>query len=360
MARENAGIREVAAAAGVSVTTVSHALSGRGQVSDETKRRVKAAADSLGYAPNRIARALRSQRSNLLGFVSEEIATTPYAGQILVGAQEAAAELGLMLMIVNVKRGTIDDPQIDALVAQQVDAMIYASSSHRVIRVPPKLDPARTVLVDAYDPAITSPAVVPDELGIGLLATRRLLEAGHRRIVHLTVDEDVPAVDGRERGYLEAMDEAGCPPVVVRVPGPATAGAGYTAIGRALETDGDLTGIFAFNDQMAMGVYQAVGPDRDLSIPRDLSVVGVDDLRLIADALRPGLSTVALPHAEMGRRAVELASRLPLAKPRRDQVLRLPGRLIERESIRQLGSLPIRDASGGGENPSAGATVTVS
>lgn len=333
MAQEQIGIRTVAEAAGVSVTTVSHALSGRGKVSPETRVRVQQIAAELGYAPNRIARALRSSRSNLIGFVSEEIATTPYAGQILVGAQEAAAELGYMLMIVNVQRDTVEDAQIDALLAQQVDGMIFASSSHRVISTPAKLDPARTILVDAYDPRSMSPTIVPDEVGIGVLAARRLVDAGHRRIVHLTVDEDVPAAHGRERGYRDVMREADLEPRVIRVPGPADARAGSAATRLANPVATGVTAIVTFNDQMAMGVYQELTYTDHVMIPSGISVVGVDDLRLVAAALRPALTTVALPHAAMGRRAVELAVRNSEQDGAGPVVERLPGTLIERGSV---------------------------
>lgn len=359
MVRQSPGIRGVAELASVSVTTVSHALSGRGQVSEQTRARVIDAAARLGYTPNRIARALRARRSNVLGFVSEEIATTPYAGEILVGAQEAAAERGLLLMIVNVPRGSLEHPQIDALLGQQVDAMIFASSSHREIRTPVRLDPLRTVLLDAYDRDRLIPSVVPDEFAIGLLATTRLLDAGHRRIAHITVDEHVPAVHGRIEGYLAAIAPAGLRPLIVRVSGPADARAGSLAVRRAIALENELTGVFAFNDQMAMGVYQEVSLNPLLSIPHEVSVVGVDNLTLIADALRPGLTTVALPHAEMGRRAVEIAAQLPDVDARGAEaggvgdvnvgdmdadgtevagtdIIRLPGRLINRGSVARI------------------------
>lgn len=333
MASEKTGIKAVAEAAGVSVTTVSHALSGRGKVSGETRIRVQQVAAELGYSPNRIARALRSSRSNLIGFVSEEIATTPYAGMILVGAQQAAAEHGSMLMIVNVNRNTVEDPQIDALLAQQVDGVIFASSSHRIITTPARLDPARTVLVDAYDPRAGSPTVVPDEFGIGVLATRRLVEAGHRRIAHFTVVEDVPAVGGREQGYCSVMREAGLEPVVVRVDGPADAPSGVAATRLAGLRENGITAVFAFNDQMAMGIYQEVTYVDHITIPDGVSVIGVDDLRLVAAALRPGLTTVALPHAAMGRRALELALGQRNRSDSSPSVERLPGVIVERGSV---------------------------
>lgn len=327
------GIRAVAARAGVSITTVSHALSGRGQVSATTREKVRRVADELGYRPDPLARAMRSDRRAVLGFVSEEIATTPYAGSILLGAQEAASERGSMLMIVNVARDAVDDPQIDALLAHQVDAVIFASASNRVVTTPARLDPTRTVLVDSRDPLRPMPSVMPDEYGIGATAARRLLAGGHRDVVHVTVDEDAPAVHGRERGFREVLTAAGLEPRVVTVPGPGTTAAGRRATAEALD-GGPVTAVFAFNDQMAMGTYQEAAR-RGLSVPDDLSVVGVDDLQLVAEALLPGLTTIALPHEEMGRRAVEIAFGLPEAPT--TEVAQLPGHLVERGSVADLG-----------------------
>lgn len=333
MARSGEGIRAVAAAAGVSVTTVSHALSGRGHVSALTRLKVEEAAARLGYAPNRIASALRSQRTQVMGFISEEIATTPFAGKILLGAQDAAAELGLMLMIINIERDATEHDQIDALLAQQVDATIFASSSHRQIQTPLSLDPRKTVLVDAFDRARSSPSVVPDEVGIGLMATRRLLDSGHTHIVHISVDEKEPSVDGRGRGYFSAMSEAGLRGRSVTAPGPADAEAGRRATRQAIQYEPELTAVFAFNDQMAMGVYQELSLDPRITIPREVSVVGVDDLELVAGALVPGLTTVALPHVEMGRLAVEIAAQARNEYVGHAPVVRLPGRLVERGSV---------------------------
>lgn len=331
------GIRDVAAEAGVSITTVSHALSGKGTVSARTRQRVEDAVERLGYAPNPIARAMRTDRRSVLGFVSEEIASTPYAGKIIVGAQAEAAEHGHVLMIVDIAADAFDDPRIDVLVQRQVDAVIFASASNRVVRTPRSLDPARTVLLDAFDPDAPVPSVVPDELDIATTAVRALMDAGHRRIVHLTVQGDGPAVRGRERGYLQAMDEAGLPSRVVRSAG--TAGdtaAGYAAATAMLAEGPAPTAVFTFNDQMAMGVYQ-VAAEHGLHIGRDLSVVGVDDLQLIAAALRPGLTTVALPHEQMGRAAVRRAlaqtGALPPVDDPRGSVERLRGELVVRGSV---------------------------
>ncbi|NEM91045.1 LacI family DNA-binding transcriptional regulator [Galbitalea soli] len=329
------GISDVATAAGVSVTTVSHALSGQGNLSAKTREHVQRVAGELGYAPNRIASALRRQRSGIVGFVSDEIATTPFAGRIVLGAQDAAAERGLLLMLVNSNRDDrVEAQQIDSLLDQQVDAFVYARMSHGLVSLPAKLAGLPTVVVDAENPDGGAPWVVPDEVGIGRTATERLLAAGHRRIVHISVDAPGPGVDGRILGYRRTMAEHGLEPHVFTVPEPADASAGRETFEAALAAVPDLTAVFCFNDPMAMGVYQ-IAAERGMCVPDDLSLIGVDNLEVIAAQLRPGLTTVGLPHYEMGRWAIEQLSAMigdPEWSSNRSQV-ELACPLIERGSV---------------------------
>ena len=328
------GIHDVARATGVSVTTVSHALNGRGQVSAETRMRVQAAAAELGYSPNRIASALRGQRTGVIGFVSDEIATTPFAGRILLGAQDASAELGTLLMVVNSNGDAeVERAQIGALLAQRVDAIVYATMGHRRTRLPELLAGVPTVLVNTFDPDADVVSVVPDEEGIGYTATRRLLDAGHRSVVHLTIEHPGPAVERRQRGYEKAMAESGSEASVVRVPGRANAAAGREALRRAVADQPELTAVVCFNDLMAMGVYQVAAIELDLRIPDRLSVVGVDNLETVAAQLLPGLTTVALPHYEMGRWGLARAAGLAGDRELPVEQTLLPGPLVERDSV---------------------------
>lgn len=330
------GIHEVAAAAGVSTTTVSHALNDRGKVSPGTRERVRRVAQELGYRPNRIASALRNRRTGVLGFVSDEIATTPFAGRIVLGAQEAAAERGQTLMVVNSNGDPeVERHQIEALLAQQVDALLYATMFHRVVTAPAAAARIPLVLVNATDPTSAVPSVAPDERAAGRAATQVLLEAGHRRIVHLTLTDRREAVDRRVAGHAAAMEEAGLAPRVVRVPGPGNAEAGRRAMRQALDEQPDLTAVFAFNDPMSMGVYQ-IAYERGLRIPDLLSVVSVDNLEIVAAELRPGLTTLELPHAAMGRWAVEEAGRLLAGAHEPVERALLEAPLVRRDSVARV------------------------
>lgn len=334
--RARVGIAEVAREAGVSITTVSHALSGRGHVSAKTAARVKGIAGRLGYAPNRVASALRSRRSNIVGFVSDDIATTPYAGRVVLGAQDAAAAHDQLLVVVNSNKDVrVEANQISALLAQQVDAVVYARMFHQETVVPDALNGLPTVLVDTVDPTGRCACVVPDEYQIGRLAVQTLLDAGHRAIAHVTVDAPGPAVDGRTLAYRDAMAAAGLQALVIADGDQGRAATGRAAFARITSICAELpTAIFCFNDQMAMGVYQAA-QSFGLHIPRDMSIIGVDDFEPVSAELLPALTTVALPHYEMGHWAVEttLASLGGRGGEEISGVTRLPGRLVTRESI---------------------------
>ncbi len=327
------GIREVAQRSGVSITTVSHAFSGRGQVSESTRQRVFEAARDLGYSPDPVARAMRSASRGVLGFISEEVATLPYSGEIVRGAQSVVSQHGFMLMMINVEEHSSDDPQIPQLLAQRVDAVIYAAAHHREVILPDCLDPDRTVLVDAFTPTQNVVSVVPNETQMATLAVNKLIDTGHKRIAHITVTSPNPASRERRRAYEAAMLRAGLEPITYASELDSSAEAGRDAATRLFE-DHKPSAIFAFSDRLAMGVYQ-VARELGLSIPGDLSVVGVDNMPFVADAVLPGLTTVQLPHEEMGRRAAEIALSIVRRDADRQQGTEaIKGWLVERDSVK--------------------------
>ena len=168
MVQTKVTIREVAERAGFSTTTVSHVLNnvpGK-RIPDSTRTLVKAAADDLGYRPNRLAQGLRLQRSDTIGFVSDWIATSPHAGMTIVGAQRAAAEYGSLLLLMN--SGTdadLEQREIRALLDRQVDGIVYAAEYHRLVNPPALLHETHAVLLDARAPGSDWAYAVPDEFG---------------------------------------------------------------------------------------------------------------------------------------------------------------------------------------------------
>jgi len=310
MSSKNIGIKDVAVAAGVSVTTVSHVLNevSYARISTETRDKVRMAAEELGYGPNRLAQALRTQRTGMLGLVSEEIATTPHAGRIILGADEAAKARGYNLMIINTPgSASLESRQADvqALLERRVDGILYATMYHRNVELPENLASVPSVLVDSVAIGGNITAVVPDEDGGARAAVGALLDAGHTRVGFINNTADVPATRQRLRAFRAMLNEAGLDgdeaPVESEV---SEVQGGYEAAKRILSRTERPTALFCYNDRMAMGAYRAAA-ELGLSIPHDLSVVGFDDQELIAANLYPGLTTVALPHYEMGAWATE-------------------------------------------------------
>jgi LacI family transcriptional regulator len=325
-------------AAGVSTATVSHALNGRGRLSDATRARVRGVAAELGYLPNHLARGLRRQQSETIGLLGDSIVTTPWAVRMVAGVQDAAKAHGSLVMILN----TDADPDLEqreAMLLRQrrVDGVLYAAMFHRVVTVPAALSDVPVVLLDATSSDDALSSVVPDEEAGGRVAVEELLAAGHRRIAFINSDHDIPAVHGRRRGVEAAVEAAGhAVDALTILHRPPTPDGSYGAAMELLRLPDRPTGIFCFTDAVAMGCYQAAA-ELGLRIPTDLSVVGFDDVRVITEALRPSLTTVALPHYEMGVWAVDqLYARLEADQTGgRSEVVhaQLPGLLVRRSSV---------------------------
>lgn len=302
-----ATIRDVAERSGVSITTVSHVLNdvpGK-RVSSQTRERVQKVAEELLYTPNQLARGLRTQRTRMIGFLSDRVSTTPFAGRMIVGAQDAAAEAGSLLVLLNSGGDPdLEEREVEALLERQVDGIVYAMFYHRVVTPPESLRQGPAVLLDARSVDGSISSVVPDEVGGSRAAVEELLAAGHRRIGFVNNVDDIPARSLRLTGFRQALEVYGAHVEhSLIVDRPSDARGGFSGAIELLSQSDRPTGIFCFNDRVAMGVYQAAGA-LGLSIPGDLSVVGFDDQELVSDSLWPGLTTVALPHHEMGRWAV--------------------------------------------------------
>ncbi|MGP3963928.1 LacI family DNA-binding transcriptional regulator [Nonomuraea sp. 3N208] len=330
-------IKDVAARAGVGVSTVSVVLNNveGARVGPETRERILSAARDLGYTSNPIARSLRTRRTQTIGFVGDDIATTPFAGRMIQGAQDAAWQAGYLLFLVNTGgEHALERHAVRALLDRRVDGVIYATMYHRHVEIPELLGDVSTVVLDACPTDGSMPYIVPDERGGAAAAVGELLRAGHRRIGFATEALEVPAASGRLAGYHETLAAAGIPadPELVAAEHGTTTG-GYRAAGRLLDLDERPTAIFCYNDRMAMGCYRAAA-ERGLRIPHDLSVVGYDDQDLIAPELSPALTTVALPHYEMGLWAFHRLLGLIQDDPeQRDQGYLMPCPLVRRDSV---------------------------
>jgi LacI family transcriptional regulator len=310
--RSGTTMNDVAAAAGVSQATVSLVLNDAAgtRFSEETRRRVHTAAHELGYRTNAHAKVLRDGVAGMIGFVGDFVATAPFAGKIIEGAQARAWEAGLLLLTVNTGGDKdLEAASLEAMLSYKVAGVVYAAMYHRVLDVPDVLAEVPAVVLNSRDRSGRFPSIAPQEELGGYTATKRLVDAGHRRIAMINigaVDGELPAAVGRHAGYLRALEEAS----LDSDPGLHRVGDGHESGGfenaLALMTGPQPpTAIFCANDRTAWGAYQALA-QLGLSIPHDVSLVGFDNQETLAPHLRPGLTTLELPFLEMGRRAVAL------------------------------------------------------
>lgn len=300
-------MRDVARAAGVSVATVSHVVNDKpgARIGEDARRRVQEAVAKLGYRPNALAKTLSQGGSRFIGLVADAIATTPFAGQIIHGAQDEAWKHGYVLLVANTEGDPVVENDVIAMMLEhQVYGILYSTWYHREIVVPELLHQTATVLVDCFAADTAYPAVVPDERQGGRTATEQLLEAGHRRIAFINTTTPSPARTGRLAGYRDAVESAGLPfdEALVFSAEPQQEG-GYATAGPIAASGA--TAVFCHNDRVAMGLYDGLR-ERGLRVPDDIAVMGFDNQDVIAAHLRPPLSTVALPHYELGAAGVRV------------------------------------------------------
>ena len=316
MNARRATLADVAQAAGVSPTAASFVLSGRGRqmrISEEVVRRVRAAASELQYRPNNVSVSLRKGITRTIGFISDAVATTPHAGTLIKGALEAARERGNLLFIGETEGDQeLERRLLQAMHDRRADGLILTSMYTREITVPRTLLDTPAVLLNALpkQPAAIS-SVIPDEITAGREAAAILLRAGHRDGIYLLgagpgegewPPDSVAAVE-RLAGIGQALAAAGA----------RYAGAfgcldwepedGYRAT-QALLAAARPRALICFNDRLALGAFQALAA-AGLRVPADVSIVSFDD-DPIASWLKPQLTTLALPHYELGRRAVDV------------------------------------------------------
>lgn len=328
-------IKEVAKLAGVSLITVSRVINEQPNVRPEMREKVLRAIKALDYRPNAMARGLRVSSSDLLGFVTDNIATTPFAVDIIRGAQDTAETYGKTLLVIDTKNNiTTERAVFERMIGWQVEGIIFATEYHRAVEPHPNLRSIPSVLVDCFVTDRSLPSVVPDEVQGARLATETLLQHGHRRIGFINGPSAYPASAGRLQGYKQALAayDVRFDKRLARS-GNWWQESGYAHTQTLMEIADPPTAIFCANDWMAMGTYDAL-KELGRSIPGDVAVVGFDNREVIAAHMRPPLTTVGLPYYDMGKWAVEYLMRQADQDGLSDPLqAKLPCPLIVRESV---------------------------
>jgi LacI family transcriptional regulator len=325
-------IREVAESAGVSYATVSHVINNTRLVTPETRERVLAAMKALNYRPNALARSLRQGKTNTIGLVLPDSAN-PFFAEISRSIEDESFKKGYSVFLCNTELDTQRELfYVDVLSKKQVDGIIFVAAGEQadsldflVRRNMP------VVMIDRDVPNVEVDAVLTDNQLGGYLATRHLLELGHTRIACIAGPSSITPSAERMIGYRKALEEAGLSydeSLVVR--GDYHAQSGMEITHYFLKMDPRPTAVFALNDLMALGALRAAA-EAGYSIPRDLAVVGYDDLE-IARFTNPPLTTIAQPKKEIGAQAINLLVDRMTRKSRAPSRLVLAPELIVRRS----------------------------
>ncbi|WP_407654390.1 LacI family DNA-binding transcriptional regulator [Bradyrhizobium prioriisuperbiae] len=332
---------DIARAAGCSQATVSFVLNNTQgiRLSPQTRERVIEAARVLGYSPPEMP-ALRaavpsSMLDGTIGFVVDQLATSPEAVVAIEGARQASWDAGNVLLVAQTMNDAVMEPRaIQSLTARGISALIYMTIFTREITAPEFLHDLDipVILLNCYTADRAFPAVIPSEIAGGQRVTHHLVEHGHRRIATITGEPWMQAAQERLAGYRRALATADIPfdPDLV-VEGDWSASAGYAATRKLLSLNERPSAIFCQNDRTAIGCYEAL-KEAGLRIPHDISVVGYDDEE-ISRHLFPALTTAILPHLAMGQWAIEQLEGAPRAGRGRHPITKLECALVERDSV---------------------------
>jgi DNA-binding LacI/PurR family transcriptional regulator len=335
-------LHELAKAAGVSVSTVSRALTNSGHpVNEETRKRILALANDLGYRPNMMARGLKIDRTYTVGIIVDNI-VSPFSPIIIRGIQDHLKNHNYFSIIIN----SDFDPEAETeavhqLISRSIDGVIFVESWQRGANPTLDLENKPYVFVHRlFNGSYANTVLVDEHYGVRL-AIEHLFELGHRRIAFINGPQEWEASQDRLEGFKIVMNELGISdrPELVEE-GTWEVQSGYPAAKKFLALPERPTAIFAANDLMALGAIYAI-QEAGLNVPADIALVGYDD-REIASISHPTITTVTLPCYEMGQKSARLLLSLLDDQTLTEESIRVRGKLIVRESCgSKEGKIPL-------------------
>jgi DNA-binding LacI/PurR family transcriptional regulator len=327
-------IKDIAREADVSHSTVSRALSDSSLVNSVTKSRIRKFATEMGYSPDAQARSLVKGRTLTIGVVVTTIAD-PFVAEVVQGVETTAQGFGYTVILAS--SNSVPEREmaaVEMLRSKRVDGIIVTSSRVGALYLEHlERIGAPVVLVNNHreESGPYTLSIGVDNQHGGCLATRHLIEMGHRHIAYVTGSVDHSSNTSRISGYRQALASAGveADPSYIHV-GDGRSETGEAVLPMLLQGKMPPTAVFCYNDMTAIGLMRAARA-AGLEIPRDLAVVGFDDIPF-ARYVEPPLTTIAQPKFEMGQRAVELVVGLLEGHNHTGSNLVLQGQLIVRRS----------------------------
>ncbi len=327
---KHATLKEVAKMAGVSLATASRAMNNRGDVDQDTRKRVLEVAKHLTYTPNPLARGLLSGTTKTIGVLVTSI-QNPFYAAVVAGIETALAKEGYTIILCNSHEDAeAERVAIELLVRRRVDGLIIAPVQSKFESFS-LLQEHNTpfVFIARYMPGIDTDYVVCDDQEVGRIATEYLIMKGHRRIMFLNSFSNSSS-ELRQRGYEVSLKSHGIPivPDLIRI----VRGENKTqeVMIATLKEGLRPNAVFCFCDDMAVGVLQVLN-NLGIKVPEDMAIVSCDNLPFTG-LLHPSLTTIDIPKFEMGVEAVKiLLTKIKYGKKKTTQVVLEP-KLIERDS----------------------------
>lgn len=340
MKRKQITIKDVAAEADVSRQTVSRVLNDKGEVADETRSRVQAAIDALGYRPSAIARSLVSQRTHVLGLLTADFSDYTHA-RIIEGAEAAAREEDYLIFVSSAEHSPYGEPLSSPLLSQhRIEGLfiVYHGADCDRYAVFEDISGDFPVVTIGYAPSRRDVVTVGIANREGARrATQHLLDLDHHRVAHVTGPMQMYASQERRRGYADALREAGLAlDDALVTSGDWSSAGGYRATLQLLDRGLRFSALFVQNDRMAMGALQALR-ERGLRSPRDVAVVGFDNIPS-TPYFDPPLTTVHQPNHKLGQTGVRLLIDLINGEPAPSEPIRLKTELVVRRSCGAVSS----------------------
>lgn len=336
-------IVSVAKAAGVSNKTVSRVINGEPYVTEETRERVEKAIRDLGYVPNMAARLIRSSRSNTFGIITDYVSTTPYSVDIVRGIQDWANAHGKTILMANTGGSSQREAGIWKMFqSHRIDGVLYVTMYRRTVDPEAGDVQIPTVMINCRPQTNELlPSIEPNDYQGAQDLTRYLLDRGHRKIGYIRLNPILLGAQLRLDAFRRTTGDFGLSEsdlsIRLGMEGPVGAEKNYVfAVATEILQQKDRpTAIMSGNDEMTIQIYiaaMALG----LRIPEDVSIVGFDDFRTVSLALKPELTTAALPYYDLGLEGAELLNSVVAGNKARPSSRVLPCKLVERTSVQSL------------------------
>ena len=331
-------MNDVAKAAGVSITTVSHVINKTRNVEETTRNNVLRAMNELGYSPNILARSLRKGETNTIGMIVPDVSNLFFA-DICRHIENYGFEMDYSVILCNSDNDTVKQSSyVDTLISKQVDGVIFISageSSEDLKRLAKRKIPV--VVVDREIALEYADVVMLDNETAGYEATQHLIKLGHTKIACISGPSDITPSNARVEGYRRALNEES----IEFRENYITAGdfqfqGGEDAMTKLLNLDEIPTAIFVLNDMMAIGAITGIRK-AGLSVPEDISIVGFDNIQM-TKAVTPTLTTIAQPIEEFAKISLnQLINKIKSKNtaPQNERII-LKGKLICRESTQSM------------------------